>query len=517
MFRVPDAADVKVKARSLGVELTDAEAALYQRYLAEKLPVMDAFIQDPDGVVAGPRFPGAREFGYRPGSGEDPLRAWLWKTEIEGASSGPLAGKRVSLKDHIAVAGVPESFGAFAFDGFVPDYDATVVSRSLEAGASIVGKHVMDGLAGGFAFGGGIGDYGRVLNPHKAEHLSGGSSSGSAAALVLGEVDISFGGDQGGSIRIPASWSGCVGLKPTFGLVSHFGIGFGSDQSIDYTGPMTMTVEDAALALDVTAGRDGLDPRQTADVPESYHSMATLNDGVKGLRIGILEEGFANAAPDVVDSVMAAVELLVSLGATTSKVSVPQHLAVGTPFWALMAEGGLAIREVGYMGAWARTWYPESTIEAVMRETLTGGERLNPNAVGRNLLALYNRQFYSGRVYARAQNVRSKFITAYEKAFADVDVLVMPTTAIQAPVFEPIPNLLDALEFALNRTNAAIQNTMPFNYTGHPALSVPVEKRNGLPVGLQIVAPFFKDDLTLRVAQAYASSVPFADFVKVGA
>jgi amidase len=516
VFREPDINDVKAKAAGLGITLTDAEATLYQRFLAEKLPQMDAFVQDPDGIVSGPRFPGAREWGYRPDTAEDPLKAWLLKTTIEGAEAGPLKGKRVSLKDHIALAGLPETFGAFAFDSFVPDYDATVVTRSLEAGATIVGKHVMDGLAGGFAFGGGIGDYGRVLNPHQHDHLSGGSSSGSAAALVMGETDISYGGDQGGSIRIPASWTGCVGLKPTFGLVSHFGIGFGSDQSIDYTGPMTMTVEDCALALDVTAGRDGLDPRQTADVPETYNSMATLNDGVKGLRIAILEEGFANATLEVDEAVHAAIEVLVGLGATTSKVSVPEHFKIPTAQMALGAEGGLGIRQVGYMGAWARGWYPESTIEAVMRETIIGGDRLNPNMIGRLLLGLYNRDIYSGRVYARAQNIRAKYVAAYDALWSDFDVLIMPTTPTQAPLFEPIRDKLAALEHALTVTNVGVANTQPFNFTGHPAISVPVEKKSGLPVGMQIVAPFFRDDLTLQVAQAYAQAVPFDDYIKVG-
>ena len=136
------------------------------------------------------------------------------------------------------------SFGSFALEGFIPDFDATVVTRVLQAGGTIIGKNVMNGLSGGFGTGGGIGDYGRPLNPHNHEHVTGGSSSGSGAAVAAGEVDISFGGDQGGSIRIPAAFCGIVGHKPTFGLVSHFGIGFGSDQSIDYTGPMTRTVED---------------------------------------------------------------------------------------------------------------------------------------------------------------------------------------------------------------------------------------------------------------------------------
>ena len=168
------------------------------------------------------------------------------------------------------------SLGAFALDGFVPDFDATVVTKVLAAGGVVIGKNTMNGLSGGFGFGGGIGDYGRPLNPHNREHVTGASSAGSGAAVAAGEVDISFGGDQGGSIRIPAALSGTVGLKPTFGLISHFGIGFGSDQSIDYTGPMTHTVEDAAAALQVTAGYDGYDPRQGRDVPNSLDVLSGL-------------------------------------------------------------------------------------------------------------------------------------------------------------------------------------------------------------------------------------------------
>src|SRR6185437_8880884 len=207
-----------------------------------------------------------RKPAYLPSAEEDPLNAWRWKCEIQGAPDGLLAGKTVSFKDHIAVAGVPMSFGAFALDGLIPDFDATVVTRVLQEGGTIIGKHVMNGLSGGFGTGGAIGDYGRPLNPHNREHVTGGSSSGSGAAVAAGQVDISFGGDQGGSIRIPAAYCGIVGHKPTFGLVSHFGIGFGSDQSIDYTGPMTRTVEDAAAALQATAGHDPYDPRSTRDV-----------------------------------------------------------------------------------------------------------------------------------------------------------------------------------------------------------------------------------------------------------
>src|SRR5499426_3391095 len=227
---------------------------------------------------------------------------------------GPLAGKTVSYKDHIAVAGMPMSLGAFALDGFIPDFDATVVTRVLQEGGTIIGKNVMNGLSGGFGTGGAIGDYGRPLNPHNHEHVTGGSSSGSGAALAAGEVDISFGGDQGGSIRIPAAFCGIVGLKPTFGLVSHFGIGFGSDQSIDYTGQMTRTVNDAAAALQATAGFDPYDPRQTRDVPPSMDVLGRLADGVSGLRIGVLQEGFNDAEVDLRDLVMAAVDVLAQAG-----------------------------------------------------------------------------------------------------------------------------------------------------------------------------------------------------------
>lgn len=515
MYRVPDVNDVQEVAEQLGATLSAEEATLYQRYLVEQLADFDEFVQSRVGAPTPPRFAGDRGAGYRPDVQEDPYDAWVWKCDIPGAEAGVLAGKTVSYKDHIAVAGIPESFGAFALDGFVPDYDATVVQRALAAGARVTGKNVMNGLAGGFGAGGGFGDYGRPLNPHNPDHVTGGSSSGSAVALVRGEVDISFGGDQGGSIRIPASWSGTVGLKPTFALISHFGIGFGSDQSIDYTGPMTMSVADAAAALEAVAGYDGLDPRQTKAVPDHYDATSTLGQGVEGLRIGILDEGFTGATPEVEESVRAAIDVLTGLGAVINKVSVPEHLTISKPFRALNAEGALGVREMGFFGAWAKTYYPESTIAAIMRLNQNSEFALNPNTLAGNLAGLYARKLYSGRVYAKAQNVRPSYVAAYDAALADNDVLVMPTTITQAPVFEPVPDRLEALELALFGPSTRNLNTMPFNYTGHPALAVPTEKRNGLPISIQFVGKMFADDLLLRVGQAYSEAVPFADHLAV--
>ena len=353
------------------------------------------------------------------------------------------------------------------------------------------------------------------MNPHNPDHVTGGSSSGSAVALVRGEVDVSFGGDQGGSIRIPASWSGTVGLKPTFALVSHFGIGFGSDQSIDYTGPMTMSVADAAASLEAVVGYDGLDPRQTKAVPDHYDATSTLDHGVEGLRIGILEEGFTDATDEVEESVQAAIEVLSDLGAVLSKVSVPEHLVMSKPFRALDAEGALGVREMGFLGAWAKTYYPEATINAIMKLDQHQEFALNPNTLAGNLAGLYARKLYSGRVYAKAQNVRPAYVAAYDAALADNDVLVMPTTITQAPVFEPVPDRLEALELALFGPSNRSLNTMPFNYTGHPALEVPTGKRNGLPVSIQFVGRMFADDLLLRVGEAYSKAVPFADYIAV--
>src|SRR6516164_2880714 len=378
MYAVPDVDEVVAVAKELGIHLSPDEAVLYRKHLTEQLGQLDAFVQARVDEPRPPMVSAGRKPGYRPKPEEDLLNAWTWRCRIEGAANGLLAGKTVSYKDHIAVAGMPMSFGAFALEGLVPDFDATVVTRVLEAGGTVVGKNVMNGLSGGFGTGGGIGDYGRPLNPHNHEHVTGGSSSGSAAAVAAREVDISFGGDQGGSIRIPAAFCGIIGHKPTFGLVSHFGIGFGSDQSIDYTGPMTRTVEDAAAALQVTAGYDAYDPRSTRDVPARMDVLGRLADGVAGLRIGVLQEGFDDAQDDVRDLVLAAVDVLAKAGASVAKVSIPEHHAIRTAQAALSGEGALALFKTGFFGAFTRTYYPASVIVAINKMWASQADLLAP-------------------------------------------------------------------------------------------------------------------------------------------
>ena len=348
----------------------------------------------------------------------------------------------------------------------------------------------------------------RKLRPHNYDHVTGGSSSGSAAAVAAGEVDISFGGDQGGSIRIPAAFSGIVGHKPTFGLLSHFGISFGSDQSLDYTGPLTRTVEDAAATLQATAGYDPYDPRQTRDVPTSIDLLGRLADGVPGLRIGVLEEGFDDAEVDVRDLVMAAVDVLAEAGADVSKVSIPEHHTIRAAQAALTGEGALAIFKTGFFGAFARTYYPASVIAAINKLWTSQAEVLAPRSKLSLIAAELSRRNYHGRVYAKAQNVRSTYIQAYDAAFANVDALVMPTCIMTAPKNHTPGSYLEAVEENLATMNSSgSRNTLPFNYTGHPAIALPVGKSSaGLPVSMRLVGRFFDDPLLMRTAYTYQQS-----------
>jgi amidase len=517
MYAVPDVDGIVAVAKELGIHLGPDEAVLYRKHLMEQLNELDAFVQARLEESGPPMVSAARKPGYRPRPEEDPLNAWTWKCRIEGSAEGVLAGKTVSYKDHIAIAGMPMSFGSFALEGLVPEVDATVVTRALQAGATIIGKNVMNGLSGGFGTGGAIGDYGRPLNPHNRAHVTGGSSSGSGAAVAAREVDISFGGDQGGSIRIPAAFCGIIGHKPTFGLVSHFGIGFGSDQSIDYTGPMARTVEDAAAALQATAGYDPYDPRSTRDVPARIDLLGRLADGVTGLRIGVLQEGFDDAETEVRELVLAAVDVLAKTGANVSKVSIPAHHAIRTAQAALSGEGALAVFKTGFFGAFTRTYYPASIIAAINRLWSSQADVLAPRTKLSLITAELSRRNYHGRVYAKAQNVRPAYIKAYDAALADVDVLVMPTCLMTAPKNQRPASYLEAVEENLSAlSRGGSRNTQPFNYTGHPALAVPVGKSSaGLPVSMQLVGRFFDDALLMRVAYAYEHATDWDKIIGV--
>jgi amidase len=315
-------------------------------------------------------------------------------------------------------------------------------------------------------------------------------------------------------------------LKPTFGLVSHMGVAFGSEQSIDHTGPMGRYVEDVAAALQAVAGYDGYDPRQGRDVPAQIDAMSKLRDGVSGLRIGILEEGFDEPIDaDVRDGVLAAVDVLAEAGALISKVSVPSHRDVNEVAAALNAEGSRAVSTTGLFGAWTKTYYPTSLITAVDRFFRDDADQIASfNKAGLVLAELSRRNFH-GAVYAKAQNVRPSFVRAYDALFDCVDVLVMPTcVTVAPPVAESVGTAAGVLrDIELMRGGFSgsfdtfIRNTMPFDYTGHPALAVPCGKSGNLPFSMQLVGRFFDDPLLLRVAYAYEQAVDWDGLLAVSA
>jgi amidase len=282
---------------------------------------------------------------------------------------------------------------------------------------------------------------------------------------------------------------------------------------------MTRTVEDAAAALQATAGYDPYDPRQTRDVPTRVDVLGRLADGVSGLHIGVLEEGFDEAEVDVRDLVMAAVDVLAKAGAKVSKVSIPAHRTIRTAQAALTAEGALALFKTGFFGAFTRTYYPASLIAAINKLWASHADLLTPRTKLSLIAAELSRRNYHGRVYAKAQNVRPAYIKAYDAALADVDVLVMPTCIMTAPKNYTPGSYLEAVEDNLtSQRRGGSRNTQPFNYTGHPALALPVGKSSaGLPVSMQLVGRFFNDPLLMRVAYAYQHSTDWDAIIRVQA
>ncbi len=507
MYTAPTDAEVIALAADLGIRLSAEEAPLYREALVSRLRAAHALVQSRIDHPRPPLACPARPPGYRPDDREDPLNAWMWRCRIGGDREGLLAGRTVSFKDNIAVQGMPMSFGSLGLDHLIADVDATVVNRVLEAGGTVVGKNVMTGFGGGFGDGGGIGDYGRPLNPHAPTHTTGGSSSGCAVAVAAGEVDIAFGGDQGGSIRVPAAYCGVLGLKPTFGLVSHFGISFGADQSIDHTGPLARSVEDCARALQATAGWDDLDPRQTREVPQSVDVLSRLDDGVDGLRLCLLDEGFAGADEEVAACLRAAAEVFRELGAVLGTSSIPEHGLVGEFQTALKDEGALATFRTGLYGMHARTYYPPRAIATVNDFWRQHADQLSPRIKLSLLSGELCRRSFSGVAYATAHNLRPVVTGAYDAALREADLLLLPTVNSIAPEATTPPRGLEAVAANLRDVARSTANTSQFNYTGHPALALPVGKVRGLPVSLQLVGRHWHDGLLLRAARAYEQAV----------
>jgi aspartyl-tRNA(Asn)/glutamyl-tRNA(Gln) amidotransferase subunit A len=385
---------------------------------------------------------------------------------MAGDHLGPLHGIPVGIKDLYATQGVATTYGSPLFADWVPGFDAAAVERLKRAGAVPIGKTNLHELAYGSTSANA--HYGPVHNPWRADHHPGGSSGGSAAAVAAGMAYAAMGSDTGASIRQPAACCNLVGIKPTFGRVSKFGA-LPLAWSQDHAGPLTRTVRDAALVLQVLAGHD---PRDPTSVPRAVPDFtATLEEGIRGRKIGVARAFFFDECdPEVAAAVEAALAVLENQGAIVEEIALPDMAAA----------------------------FPVGTITIVVEGAAyhAADLRERPELFSDELRASFELgSFYTAVDYVQAQRLRHHLMIETERALAGFDAVIMPTSPVPATPIEGTPP-----EHAMLRP----RNTMPFNVLGLPALSVPCGfTAGGLPIGLQIVGKAFDEAGILRIAHAY--------------
>jgi amidase len=495
--QVPTTEQMSEIAKDIGLSMSEADLTSFINLMKPSVAAYNVVDAMPDNLppVKYPRTP-----GYQPPAAENKHNAWYVKTTVPGAPSGKLKGKTVVLKDNIMLAGVPMMNGAATLEGYIPDIDATVVQRILDAGATIVGKAHCEF----FCMSGGshTGAKGPVHNPHKMGYSAGGSSAGSAVLVALGEVDMAMGGDQGGSIRMPASFSGIYGMKPTHGLVPYTGI-MPIEIYVDHTGPMTASVSDNALLLEVIAGPDGYDPRQYNVKTHPYTTM--LEGGVKGMKIGVVKEGFMqpNAEAAVNDKVKAAAKHFESLGAAVSEVSIPMHL-MAAAIWSPIGTEGMT--QTMMHGDGYGVSRPDLYVTSLMDFHRNWRSRANELADTVKLFVMfgsYIRKFYGSRYYGKAMNLTRLLTAAYDAELAKYDLLLMPTTPIKASELPP-PDA--PRELYIERAFEMISNTAPFDITHHPAMALPCGFIDGLPASVMLIGKHFDEPTIYKAAFAFEQS-----------
>lgn len=504
--------DVRSSFGKLGVTVTPEEEADYFKLLAglhDAAQLVDAL---PDYVpqVDLQRFP--RRNLHRPSADEQVLgAAWAHTFSINDPSTnGPLAGKTLCLKDCIAVAGVPQLLGTDSIGPWTPDSDATVVTWALEAGVEVVGTANCENWCqstSSFSS-----SHGTVENPFAKGYSAGGSTSGAAALVAAGLVDLAIGADQGGSIRVPAALCGCVGLKPTHGLVPYTGIA-SNDANNDHAGPLARTVMDVALCLDAISGYDGIDDRGlgaprhgsttfAADLAEQDRNDA---QNLSGFRVGILKEAFEQAIvePRMRKAVLDAANKFSALGATVEDVSIPDHL-LGTAIWTVEQRVSGCLSMMG-KAAGRRGLGLTKLEEARLPWTQEKFDKLFPTTKNIFLNGIYLMDKFP-TLYAKAQNLGRRLRDEYEEALKKYDVLILPTTSFVAPKHGQWTTPIETISPTIGLTS----NTTMFDATGQPAMSIPIgwlpaqeDPNVMLPAAMQIVGGLWQDGKVLRAGHAW--------------
>ena len=416
-----------------------------------------------------------------------------------GSDPGPLAGVPVALKDNMCTRGVPTTCSSRILAQWRPPYDATTVERLTAAGAVIIGKTNLDEFAMGSSTENSA--FGPTKNPHDTSRVPGGSSGGSAAAVAAGFAPLALGSDTGGSVRQPAALCGVVGVKPTYGAVSRYGLlAFAS--SLDQIGPFAHTVADAATLYEAIAGHDA---RDSTSIPEPAAPVSSwLDDGVDGMRVGVISElsggGIEGIASDVQARVRVAADALAAAGATVEETSVPSVIYGLTAYY-LIAPAEASSNLARYDGVRYGLRVDGPNTEAMNVATRTAG--FGDEVKRRIMLGTYALSAgYYDAYYGKAQRVRTLIIDDFAAAYEKYDVLLSPTSPTTA--FELGAKVADPMTMYVNDVC-----TIPSNLAGHPAISVPYGVGDdGLPVGVQVLAPLMGDVTMFRVAAALERSLP---------
>ena len=410
---------------------------------------------------------------------------------------GPLFGMPIGVKDNIVTEGLETTCASKILEGFMPIYDATIVKKLRDAGMVTVGKLNMDEFAMGSSNENSA--YKTTKNPWNLSHVPGGSSGASAAAVAAGEVPFSLGSDTGGSIRQPAAYCGVVGMKPTYGRVSRFGlVAFAS--SLDQIGPITRNVTDNALLLEAISGVDKMDST-SADVPVPNYA-ASLDGNIKGLKIAVpkefLGEGVGEAAKQ---SVLDALEVLKGLGATVEEVSLPHSKYALAAYYILSSsEASSNLSRFDGIRYGYRSDNAKNLLELYKQSRAEG---FGDEVKRRIMLGTYSLSAGTyDAYYKKAQQARTLIKADYDKVFENYDVIIGPTAP--TPAFAIGANIDDPMTMYANDIL-----TIPINLAGVPAISIPCGFENDLPLGLQIIGKHFDEETLYRVAYAYEQNTDF--------